>query len=636
MKTRVLRGTLCVALALGASLTMVAVSGGVAVASAKDPQGTMYVADEGDNAIDVYAPGSTGDVAPERHIEGVNTGINVPGDVKVDAGGDVWVSNYGGASITEYAPGASGDASPICTISGPKTQLNENDDMSLEANGTLVVGDIEDPGGQGGAVLVFAPGSCGDVAPIEEIVGSNTGFDYVDGVGTDAAGTIFADSSLKGSVQVFPAGANGNVAPEYTISGSKTGLGYPDDIIVGFDGELYVTNGYGGPVNSITVFAPGAKGNATPVQDIVGSNTEFGLPDDLAVDTSGNMYVTDSEASVGPAVLKYASGATGNVAPTGALTGPTTTLTVPEGVAVAGPPEGTGATVSTTDSGRSISLGSSTSDTATITEGTNRHSPTGSLVFKLFGPDDGNCSHAPAFVSSSQHVSGAGKYSSKAFTPTAVGTYSWQALYSGDTHNPPVTTACSGIPAETVTVQKKTTTGCSTPVVDHVFRLGNAKLETVRVLITGNCLSGATGVTFGAVAAGPGSFEVVTNRQILASPPEQPAGTVDVTVTTPEGTSAINAPADQYTYYLPRILQLIPNHGPVAGGNTVIIHGLAFSGSPAPTVSFGGKPSPSVVVSGDDTIRARVPAGTAGTVNVHVRTFAGTSLSTPASRYTYK
>ena len=432
------------------------------VTAAADPQGTIYVADYGTDAVDIFAPGSSGNVAPERVIQGADTGIDGPGDVKVDGNGDVWVSNYSGDSITEYAPGASGDATPICTISGSNTDLSYNDDMSLEADGTLVVGDIDDPNSEGGAVLVFAPGSCGNVAPVDEIVGSNTGFNGVDGVGTDAAGTIYADSTQNESIQVFPAGATGNVAPEYTISGADTGLGYPDDLVVGFGGQLFATNGYGGPVNSITVFAPGAQGDATPVQDIVGSNTDFGLPDDLAVDTGGNMWVTDSESTLGPAVLEWAAGSTGNVAPTSYLEGSNTTFSEPEGVYVAGPPSGTGATVSTTDSGTSISLGSTTSDTAAITEGTNGHAPTGSLVFKLFGPDDATCSNAPAFVSSSQSVTGAGNYSSADFTPTAAGTYTWQALYSGDTNNPPVTTPCSGIPAETVTVQGKQQTTLST------------------------------------------------------------------------------------------------------------------------------------------------------------------------------
>ncbi len=456
---RIKSTSLYVAISLLMAMIIVPVLGTQSVGAAgADPQGTIYVADDGSSAIDVFAPGSSGNVAPERVIEGADTGINGPGDVKVDANGDVWVSNFAegdgvGNSITEYAPGASGDATPICTIAGSDTGLYANDDMSLEPDGTLVVGNIEDASSDGGNVLVFAPGSCGNVAPEETIEGSNTGFDYVDGVGTDAAGTIFADSTLDSSVQVFPAGANGNVAPEYTISGSNTGLGNPDDIIVGFDGELYVTNGYGGVINSVTVFAPGATGNATPTQDIVGTSTDFGNPDDLAVDASGNMYVTDSASSLGAAVLVWAAGSTGDVAPTSSLVGSNTTFSIPEGVAVAGPPAETGATVSTTDSSTSISLGSMTSDTATVTEGTNGDSPTGSLVFKLFGPSDPTCSNAPAFVSSSQSVDGAGNYGSGNFTPTATGTYTWQALYSGDTNNPPVTTACSGVPAETVTVQ---------------------------------------------------------------------------------------------------------------------------------------------------------------------------------------
>jgi sugar lactone lactonase YvrE len=629
LKSRVLRAGLGVALAFGASLSAVVVSRGVALAKPLDPQGTIYVADYETNAINVFPPGTNGNTAPERMIQGAGTGLDGPADVKVDASGDVWASNFYGDTITEYAPGASGNATPICTISGSKTNLDENDDISLEPDGTLVVGNFTDAADNGGSVVVFSPGSCGNVAPAETISGSSTGLSLVDGVGTDAAGTIFADSTDSNSIQVFPAGANGNVAPTYTISGSNTGLGSPDDVVVGFDGKLYVSNGSA----ALTVYAPGAKGNATPTQDITGSNTDLGGPDDLAVDTAGDIYVTDEFSALGAGVLEYASGATGNVAPITSIAGSSTGFAGPEGVYVAGPPSGTGATVTTTDSGRSISLGGSSSDTATVTEGTNGHSPTGSLVFKLFGPNDATCSHAPAFVSSSQHVRGPGNYSSGNFTPTAVGTYSWQALYSGDTNNPPVTTACSGIAAETVTVQQGTT-GCSKPGVTRVFEYGNAREEIVRVVIRGHCFRGATKVLFGSVPAE--SFTVTSDGTIQASPPQQPAGTVDVTVTTPGGTSAVNAPADQYRYYLPQIEQVLPNHGPVAGGNTVLIRGFGFSGSPPPTVSFGGNPSTSVVVMGDGNIHALVPPHSAGTVNVQVTTFAGSSHSSSGSQYKYK
>jgi sugar lactone lactonase YvrE len=407
-------------------------------AAGPDPEGTIYVADAGVDVIDVFAPGTNGNVVPERTIEGADTGLSIPADVKVDANGDVYVSDFGSNSITEYAPGASGDATPICTISGSNTNLDENDDMSLEPDGTLVVGN-----NAANSVVVFAPGSCGNVTPEETIAGSNTGLNFPDGVGTDATGTIYADSSESDSIQIFPAGANGNVSPGSVISGSNTGLSLPDDIVVGFGGQLYVSN----ESASVEVFTPGSTGNATPSQNIAGSNTGLSdLLDDLAVDANGNMYVDDLGNDD---VAEFASGANGNVSPIAVIGGSNTGFSEPEGTAVAGPPGNVSAKMTTQVAASSISLGQSTSDTATISGGT--HSPTGSLVFKLFGPGDATCNNAPAFVSSSQTVSGDGAYPSPSFPPTSAGTYSWQALYSGDSNNSPITTACND-PNETVTV----------------------------------------------------------------------------------------------------------------------------------------------------------------------------------------
>src|ERR1700722_6250038 len=59
-----------------------------------DPQGTIYVSDVGANQIDVFPAGAHGNLAPERVISGPDTGLNSPGDVKVNAAGDVFVSNF--------------------------------------------------------------------------------------------------------------------------------------------------------------------------------------------------------------------------------------------------------------------------------------------------------------------------------------------------------------------------------------------------------------------------------------------------------------------------------------------------------------------------------------------------------------
>lgn len=64
------------------------------------------------------------------------------------------------------------------------------------------------------------------------------------------------------------------------------------------------------------------------------------------------------------------------------------------------------------------------------------------------------------------------------------------------------------------------------------------------VTISGADLTGVTSVDFGTQAAG---FTFVNDGTVTATSPPQSAGTVDVTVTTPAGTSAIN-PSDHFTY----------------------------------------------------------------------------------------
>jgi IPT/TIG domain len=69
------------------------------------------------------------------------------------------------------------------------------------------------------------------------------------------------------------------------------------------------------------------------------------------------------------------------------------------------------------------------------------------------------------------------------------------------------------------------------------------------VTITGNGFTGATGVHFGTAAAT--GVTIDSRTQITATSPPG-TGTVDITVITPAGTSAVTT-ADQYTYFIPRV-----------------------------------------------------------------------------------
>jgi hypothetical protein len=70
------------------------------------------------------------------------------------------------------------------------------------------------------------------------------------------------------------------------------------------------------------------------------------------------------------------------------------------------------------------------------------------------------------------------------------------------------------------------------------------------VTVTGSGFTGTTAVSFGTAAAP--NLAVASDTQLTVTSPPGAAGTVDVTVTTPAGTSA-TTPAGQYTYIAPAV-----------------------------------------------------------------------------------
>ncbi|MDQ6615800.1 MAG: VCBS repeat-containing protein [Actinomycetota bacterium] len=97
----------------------------------------------------------------------------------------------------------------------------------------------------------------------------------------------------------------------------------------------------------------------------------------------------------------------------------------------------------------SVRSGGQVSDSAVLSGGA---APTGTVIFKLFGPGNPTCTGTPAFTST-KAIGGNGVYASDLFTTTTAGTYNWVASYSGDANNAGVSGAC-GAANESVTVTR--------------------------------------------------------------------------------------------------------------------------------------------------------------------------------------
>jgi Domain of unknown function (DUF1906)/IPT/TIG domain len=172
------------------------------------------------------------------------------------------------------------------------------------------------------------------------------------------------------------------------------------------------------------------------------------------------------------------------------------------------------------------------------------------------------------------------------------------------------------------------------PVVTNVDPNNGPAAGGTTVTVTGSGFTGETAVKFGSVTATPVLIALPSDTQILVESPAG-AGTVDVAVTAPGGTSAPSS-GSQFTYDqtagVPVITNVDPQNGPVVGGTPVTITGSGFTGATA--VKFGPGAATDVDVASATAITAVSPAGS-GAVDVAVTTSAGRSAPGAASQFTY-
>ena len=151
------------------------------------------------------------------------------------------------------------------------------------------------------------------------------------------------------------------------------------------------------------------------------------------------------------------------------------------------------------------------------------------------------------------------------------------------------------------------------------------------VAIVGTGFTGATAVKFGTTAAN--SFMVNSESLITAvSPPG--SDTVNVTVTTPQGTSPTSE-GDRFSYG-PTVTKVEPNKGFTSGGTSVKILGTGLGR--VGKVMFGSTPATSFNVrqfAEEREVTAISPPEASGTVDVTVTAPEGTSPISSADEFTF-
>lgn len=192
--------------------------------------------------------------------------------------------------------------------------------------------------GHGPAIDIYSTDAHGESKPIARIKGPSTGLTGPEAVAVDANHNVYVadtNGSYKASIKVYPAGKYGNIAPTQTITGPATQLAVPNGIAVDSVGNMYVANFIAGTpcTGSITEYPAGSSGDAAPIAQIEGKKTRLCRPWGTALDASGNIYVTSGQ-QYSSAVYVYASGSNGNVPPIARISGSRTQLYDSTGIAL--------------------------------------------------------------------------------------------------------------------------------------------------------------------------------------------------------------------------------------------------------------------------------------------------------------
>jgi sugar lactone lactonase YvrE len=369
---------------------------GVAV----DSSGYIYVTNDTypqePDSITVYSPGSTGNSTPVRVISGPATKLASPGGIAVDSSGNIFVtslnldegtSQQNHAAILLYAPGSTGNVAPMTSVDGDCATITAPGALALGPNGNLYVTNPIAPlpesvvvlsqrllGTQAdpiiwGPISVFfeyaalthvgfwfnpyasrttiSPGpQC--VTPISNIVGDKTEINGAWGIAVDPDGNIYVTNSESNSIGVFQPGANGNVAPSLTIE-SPNGVEDSNAVAVDSEGKIYVANGGGeiegreAPANTVTIYPAGSYANVKPIATLGSASagddsSGISMPGAIAVDRSGRIFVANETAgyNLHGNITVYPAGSNGDVKPIatigGTRTGDNTGLNDPVGL----------------------------------------------------------------------------------------------------------------------------------------------------------------------------------------------------------------------------------------------------------------------------------------------------------------
>jgi hypothetical protein len=291
---------------------------GVAV----DGSGNIYVADTGNDTIREVMPGGVVmTIAGTPTFSGTSDGsegtalFNSPSGVAVDGSGNIYVADTGNNTIREITAGGT-----VMTIAGMPMVAGTTDGsgsaalftapsgVAVDGSGDIYVADT----GNNTIREITSGGMVTTVAGTAQTTGTDDGtgpaaqFNSPSAVAVDGSGNVYiADSGNNTIREMMPGGVVTTLAGNSVLaSGTDDGVGTaaqftnPTGVAVDSNENIYVADSDNSTIREITpgamVTTIGGTPEAPGVGDGLGGDAQFTSPAGIAVDGSGNIYVSDS------------------------------------------------------------------------------------------------------------------------------------------------------------------------------------------------------------------------------------------------------------------------------------------------------------------------------------------------------
>lgn len=285
--------------------------------------GNLYVADSKSHMIRVVTPGGevtslagTPGVAGRADGTGVDNGVyfSSPQAPAIDSAGNLYVADYTLGTIRKITPAGvvttiAGSSTYIGSGSGTVVNLGTPTGIAINSVGTIYVANSTDntihkiTAAGVASILAGKAGTSGATNGTGETARFNKPRDLV----CDSAGNVYvADYNNNLIRKVTPEGVVTTYAGIGGLFGTTDGdaltakFNFPHGLAIDSTGNLYVADSANHAIRKITPAGQvstlaGAPGQAAGLADGSGNAARFNLPTDVAVDPSGNVYVTDYE-----------------------------------------------------------------------------------------------------------------------------------------------------------------------------------------------------------------------------------------------------------------------------------------------------------------------------------------------------